>query len=104
MKTLEEDLLNSNQRHYINYKDTSGETDREMSFCVEDYLKYKKALEIIKKHILSRDMDTSGIYLEFHNGHYEPYYTIEIREGIKQIVSLEEYDLLREVLYGKQTK
>ena len=57
-----------------------------------------KALEIIKKHILSRDMDTSGIYLEFHNGHYEPYYTIEIKEGIKQIVSPEEYDLLKEVL------
>lgn len=57
-----------------------------------------KALEIIKKHILNRDIDTSGIYLEFHNEHYEPYYTIEIREGIKQIVSPEEYDLLKEVL------
>lgn len=54
-----------------------------------------RVLEFIKKHILNRDTDTSGIYLEFHNGHYEPYYTIEIREGIKQIVSLEEYDLLK---------
>ena len=57
-----------------------------------------KALEIIKKHILNRDMDTSGIYLEFHIGYYEPYYTIEIREGTKQIVPLEEYDILKEVL------
>ena len=57
-----------------------------------------KALELIKGHILSRDMDTSGIYIEWHYGHYEPYYTIEIKEGAKQIVSKEECDLLKEVL------
>ena len=62
-----------------------------------NYPKLKSALEIVKKHILNRDMDTSGIYLEFHNGYYEPYYTIEIREGIKQIISIEEHDLLKEV-------
>ena len=58
-----------------------------------------KALEIVKGHILNRDMDTSGIYLVFQSGgHYEPYYTIEIREGIKQVLSIEEYELLKEAL------
>lgn len=65
---------------------------------VLEMVKKSQAVDIIKKHILNRDMDTSGIYLEFHNGRYEPYYTIEIRNGVKQIVSQEEYDLLKEVL------
>ena len=42
-------------------------------------------------------MDTSGIYLEYHTGYYEPYYTIEIKKGVKQIISLEEFDSLKEV-------
>lgn len=57
-----------------------------------------KALEIIKEHILDRNMDTSGIYLEYHTGYYEPYYTIEIKDGVKRIVSLEEFKLLKDVL------
>jgi len=57
-----------------------------------------KALELIKGHIINRDMDSSGIYLEYHFGHYEPYYTIEIREGIQQVLSIEEYNLLKEAL------
>lgn len=65
---------------------------------VLEIVKKAQAFDIIKKHILNRDMDTSGIYLEFHNGRYEPYYTIEIRNGVKQIVPQEEYNLLEEVL------
>lgn len=64
---------------------------------VLEIVKKAQAFDIVKKHILNRDMDTSGIYLEFHNGHYEPYYTIEIRNGAKQIVSQEEYDLIKEL-------
>lgn len=59
--------------------------------------KLEKVIEIVKNHILNRDNDTSGIYLEFHNGFYESYYTIEIRKGVKQIFSLKESNLLTEV-------
>lgn len=57
-----------------------------------------EVLEIIKNHILNIDMNTSGVYLKFHNGYYEPYYTIEIKEGINKIVSIEEYTKLKEWL------
>lgn len=65
---------------------------------IKQIKKELKALELIKEHFLSRDADASGVYLELHNGYYEPYYTIEIREGARQIVSKEEYDLLKDVL------
>lgn len=50
MISLEEELSNSGKRHWINFKDPSGETEREMFFCVEDYLMQKKALEIISQN------------------------------------------------------
>lgn len=72
--------------------------------CKETIEKDLEILEIIKNHILNIDIDTSGIYLEFHNGHYEPYYTVEVKEGIKKIVSIEEYTKLKEWLENESTK
>lgn len=57
-----------------------------------------KALEIIKKHIVNKDLDTSGVYLEYCLGLFEPYYSIEIKRGANQIITEKEYDLLKEVL------
>ena len=57
-----------------------------------------KALEIIKKHIVNEDLDTSGVYLEYCLGLFEPYYSIEIKRGANQIITEKEYDLLKEVL------
>ena len=59
---------------------------------IEQVRKSLEVLEIIKNHILNVGIDISGIYLKKHyNGLNEPYYTIEIKEGIKKIVSTEEY-------------
>ena len=64
---------------------------------IEQLRKSLKVLEIIKNHILNVGIDISGIYLKKHyNGLNVPYYTIEIKEGIKKIVSMEEFDLLKE--------
>ena len=58
-----------------------------------------EVLEIIKNHILNVGIDISGICLKKHyNGLNEPYYTIEIKEGIKKIVSTEEFNKLKEWL------
>lgn len=91
MKTLEEDLLNSNQRHYINYKDPSGETDREISFCVEDYFKYKKALEIIKEKQIDMHNLLNSKTCEEYNGFVHWL-------GCKGNLTQEEFNLLEEVL------
>ena len=68
----------------------------------EHYKVIKKdleVLEIIKNHILNVGIDISGVYLKKHyNGLNEPYYTIEIKEGIKKIVSTEEFNKLKEWL------
>ena len=56
-----------------------------------------EVLEIIKNHILKVGSDISGIYLKKHyNGLNEPYYTIEIKDGINKLVSTEEYSKLKE--------
>lgn len=56
-------------------------------------------LEIIKNHILKIGRDISGIYLKKHyNGFNETYYTIEIKDGIKKIVSTEEFNKIKEWL------
>lgn len=76
-------------------------TEEQAQWLVDNFAnlqKKLKALEIIKTHILNRDMDTSGVYLEYHSGFYEPYYTIEIKEGVKQVVTQEEFDSLKEGL------
>ena len=66
---------------------------------VEIIKKELEVLETIKSHILNVGIDISGIYLKKHyNGLNEPYYTIEIKEGIKKIVSTEEFNKLKEWL------
>ena len=66
---------------------------------IEQVRKSLKVLEIIKNHILKIGRDISGIYLKKHyNGFNEPYYTIEIKEGIKKIVSTEEHIKIMELL------
>lgn len=66
----------------------------------EEIEQVKKSLEvlgIIKNHILNAGIDISGIYLKKHyNGLNEPYYTIEIKDGINKLVSTEEYSKLKE--------
>ena len=64
---------------------------------IEQVRKSLEVLEIIKNHILNVGIDISGIYLKKHyNGLNEPYYTIEIKEGIKKIVSIEEFNTIKE--------
>ena len=66
---------------------------------IEQVRKSLEVLEIIKSHILNVGIDISGIYLKKHyNGLNEPYYTIEIKEGIKKIVSIEEFNKIKEWL------
>lgn len=66
---------------------------------IEQVRKSLKVLEIIKNHILNVGIDISGVYLKKHyNGLNEPYYTIEIKDGINKLVSTEEFDLLKEWL------
>ena len=65
---------------------------------VEIIKKELQALEIIKKHIVNRDSDTSGVYLEYCLGLFEPYYSIEIKHGVNQTITEKEYNLLKEVL------
>ena len=66
---------------------------------IEQVKKSLEVLEIIKNHILDVGIDISGIYLKKHyNGLNEPYYTIEIKEGIKKIVSTEEFNKIKEWL------
>lgn len=57
-----------------------------------------RVLETIRKHIVNRDSDASGVYLEYCLGLFEPYYSIEIKRGANQIITEKEYDLLKEVL------
>ena len=64
---------------------------------IEQVKKSLEVLEIIKNHILKVGSDISGIYLKKHyNGLNEPYYTIEIKDGINKLVSTEEYSKLKE--------
>ena len=66
---------------------------------IEQVKKSLEVLEIIKNHILNVGIDISGIYLKNHyNGLNELYYTIEIKEGIKKIVSTEEFNKIKEWL------
>ena len=66
---------------------------------IEQVKKSLELLDIIKNHILDVGKYISGIYLKKHyNGLNEPYYTIEIKEGIKKIVSTEEYIKIMELL------
>lgn len=66
---------------------------------IEQVRKSLELLDIIKNHILKIGRDISGIYLKKHyNGFNEPYYTIEIKEGIKKIVSTEEHSKIMELL------
>lgn len=65
---------------------------------IEQVRKSLEVLEIIKNHILNVGIDISGIYLKKHyNGLNEPYYTIEIKDGIKKIVSTEEFNKIKEM-------
>ena len=88
MINLEEELLNSGKRHWINFKDPSGETEREMFFCVEDYLMQKKALEIIRSKRVNLE------YLKCCET-YEQYKTVcSYHDEINQ----NEFDSLKEIL------
>ena len=65
---------------------------------IEQVRKSLEVLDIIKNHFLDVGKYISGIYLKKHyNGLNEPYYTIEIKEGIKKIVSTEEFNKIKEL-------
>lgn len=66
--------------------------------AVDELERKLEALEIIKSHIISRDCDTSGIYVERKQGYFEPYYEITLREGAMCFLSEKEYQLLKEEL------
>ena len=66
---------------------------------IEQVRKSLEVLDIIKNHFLDVVKYISGgIYLKFHYGNYNPYYTIEIKEGINKLVSTEEYIKIMEWL------
>lgn len=66
---------------------------------IEQVKKSLEVLEIIKNHILDvGKYINGGIYLKFHYGNYNPYYTIEIKDGINKLVSTEEYSKIMEGL------
>ena len=66
---------------------------------IEQVRKSLEVLDIIKNHFLDVGKYISGIYLKKHyNGLNEPYYTVEIKEGIKKIVSTEEHIKIMECL------
>ena len=66
---------------------------------IEQVRKSLEVLDIIKNHILDvSKYINGGIYLKFHYGNYNPYYTIEIKDGINKIVSPEEHIKIMELL------
>ena len=66
---------------------------------IEQLKKSLEVLDIIKNHILDvGKYINGGIYLKFHHGNYDPYYTIEIKDGINKLVSTEEYIKIMEGL------
>ena len=93
LKQVEKDLdrLDTLEEDFMSLTETNFE-------MVSEIFKNQEILKIIKEHILDRKIDSSGIYLEYHQGHYEPYYTIEVKEGVKQVITEAEVKLLKEWL------
>ena len=66
---------------------------------IEQVRKSLEVLDIIKNHFLDVGKYISGIYLKKHyNELNEPYYTIEIKDGINKLVSTEEHSKIMDGL------
>lgn len=90
--------MNSKEALHYLYFLSAGDENKTIK-CRQIIRKDLEVLDIIKNHILNLGIDISGIYLKKHyNGLNEPYYTIEIKEGIKKIVSIEEFNKIKEWL------